>query len=701
MSYTKSIKRLEQLGLEAFLSKSIHATIKRWVDSCGEEWTVKRLKDIRTYYLNFRNGNQSVPPFLAVHSDGTVKGAFRPLFYRKVSRRIWSVLRIYTAFVSPTVTVNQSKKFISSVKAEPVPMSFIAHFKEVASYLDNLLEEEVIQGYKSYTFSNNRFAPNRFLKSVPEDATSILEDANSSCVDSYILDDAFTDLFADAYDDLFLRVRLRKGEFFKNDPVDSPYVGKISVIQEPGYKARFIANPRRIFQVVLLPLGKQLFSLLRKLPWDCTFEQESGPLWAQTQLIAGKTCHSVDLSDASNNIPLILQTKLFSWCKKINQTRLRLFEKISTDDWYLPKALDLTSSTSTDEKGTSIRWSKGQPLGLYPSFPSFAILHGALVRSIEIGLSVSDTFRILGDDIVISDDEVYHQYMELLDRFQIPVSHDKCIDSKKFAEFAGSLITKTEIIDTQKWRPITQDNKLSVFSMLPRSLDLSIPEEYFSWMIRALPKPVGCGNVKGECSLEHTAKIVAPLLVHKRDHNDNDKVLVRRTHDYVFRSSKLYDDVFTDPVLTKTSDLLDILGDLAYTKEKFQTLSSYLRCMKAGEVPRHIKGLELYKNLHERFDFSFSKVPPIFERYLYMFESEDIIISFPELCRDDIRKSKTLFNLFKEKVAYGQYTILKMSPLMLKQTIEDTMWTIYTESWKTFFRPDAKRNAVRPIYELI
>ena len=79
------------------------------------------------------------------------------------------------------------------------------------------------------------------------------------------------------------------------------------MIQEPGFKLQAVANPGRIYQAALKPLGDALYNLLPSLSWDCTHNQSKPFDVIQDQLHKGLPTFSVDLSDATSHFPLSLQ----------------------------------------------------------------------------------------------------------------------------------------------------------------------------------------------------------------------------------------------------------------------------------------------------------------------------------------------------------------------------------------------------------
>jgi len=275
--------------------------------------------------------------------------------------------------------------------------------------------------------------------------------------------------------------------FSYHPPLDSRTtsapIGTLGMTQEPGYKLRVFANPNICHQLAMSRLKQQLFTLLRRVKWDCTYNQSSGTDWVRVQLSQGKKLYSVDLSDATNNFPLDVQMHVLQniGC---TQEDTNLFYRLSRAPW----------KANHGEDGT-LRWTVGQPLGLGPSFPAFALTHGVLVHSIALAAKRSDCFRVLGDDIVISDELVATRYLEAMEKLGVPISRDKTICSTHVAEFAGKVVTRDGILAMLKWRRASDRSFLDVVRLLgPRSLSLlSKRQRQVATFISVLPEPRGFG----------------------------------------------------------------------------------------------------------------------------------------------------------------------------------------------------------------
>jgi hypothetical protein len=516
MSYAHALDRIENLGIPPEISKPILESVNRWLTSSGPEWTVGRLKELKQWYIHWLCGKPYEPQgsWVAMR-DGIPRGPFRALFNMKPSRKVFNCLLIYTGFISPRVTTKQAEKFFSSVESEPIDrLPHIPYLKHVAESLNPLVPDRKTLDYHSYGWSNTKYAPVSDMTTRPESIDCLFEDFKSSLVWDLLDDPGFEGIIWDAMGDLTLKLLKVKESGDYGD-----CVGRISVVQEPGYKARFLANPRRVFQLALRPIGQQLLKLLQQIPWDCTHNQAEGPFWAQAQLRAGKTVYSVDLSDATNNFPLSLQVRVLHWLDSLNTEDIRLFECLAKGRWFVPKSVagrsekpEGTTLDSPEGQSRFISWTKGQPLGLYPSFPAFALTHGCLLRAIELKVGVSDTFRVLGDDVVISDDGVHAEYRRYLDLFRMPVSESKTISSDKLAEFAGVLITPSTCYTGVKWRHPTSNLSLHLLSSLTRNLDLTDRREFLAYILKSAPPPYGEGRNPEGLPLRARAALFRPWL---------------------------------------------------------------------------------------------------------------------------------------------------------------------------------------------
>lgn len=77
-------------------------------------------------------------------------------------------------------------------------------------------------------------------------------------------------------------------------------------------------------------------------------------------------------------------------------------------------------------------------MGAYSSFAMLALTHHTIVRYAALKAGIHDfrSYAILGDDIVIANDEVASNYLEIMNDLGVSINLSKSIISKDIAEFA-------------------------------------------------------------------------------------------------------------------------------------------------------------------------------------------------------------------------------------------------------------------------
>jgi hypothetical protein len=452
-------------------------------------------------------------------------------------------------------------------------------------------------------------------------------------------------------------------------------MGRISCIQEPGCKARWIANPRRVVQIALKPLGDAIFSLLRELPWDCVHQQSDGVIWAQAQLSAGKTVESVDLSDASNHIPLTLQLRVLDMIG-VPSLYVEYFRKASRGTWIIPNKIRKSTKSAINK----LIWTKGQPLGLYPSFAVAFLTHGLMLRTAEITCNKSDTFRVLGDDVVISDDDVALEYRRLLGLLQIPISESKSIRSNMVAEFAGMVITKKTCYVPVKWRPITMQNRINALrTSRVKNLDINKLSHYLAYILKHAPYPVGdgCSSLK----VPERAKIVLPLLVTQEEAPGIE--VERYTHDGVFRKTDAYAKVFDQKIIPGNYHVEKIIG---------------LRSRIVSEMPEprselYVRGKWLYSALANRLRMMNVVIPKDFARGNRVDREELFPASTWRSKSDEIHNfwqksvKSSYFTCLVQRLVKGQDLIFHMGPERFRGVLQEVIDSFAAEeipAWSPF-----------------
>lgn len=434
-------------GIAILLMKQVHT----WETNNGPEWTVQRLKDIKTWFVQSLSGNTdySAPWIAHTHRNGmrVPKGQFAGLWdtitkdasSKKVIKAL-SALMIYTSYKSEKVTSKQYKKTVGSIRSKDVlPNETTKQLSQLGEQIASQFVGTIDLKWSFHPAGLNTGKPRTW--SQFKYLESFLMGLNVPFVGAYLekkSKDFPSCLAAPLWGD--------------DRAMMSP--GDINVIQERGFKPRVVAMPHASIQVALYPLHRALDKCLESLPTDCTHNQEEGARFAHQALKTGKPVYSVDLSGATDNFPRSLQIGVLNGLGLEDEAAL--VEHLSTSEWRLSHSLQEV------EGEEYVRYTKGQPQGMYSSFSLFGLSHNLLCRWMckKLDLVPEDSFRILGDDIVITDTALHNQYRKIMKSMRVPISEDKSLQSDSLAEFAGYIISPKGY-----WKPAKiPDNQSSLES---------------------------------------------------------------------------------------------------------------------------------------------------------------------------------------------------------------------------------------------
>lgn len=459
--------RLFVIGIPKYAIKPFLRLLCKWEECSGVEWTIKRLKGLKVDLIRSRD---NLPPLTWIRKNrrGELAGVIGSLFRwaaindRNFAKTIQAFMA-YSFYVLPEVTKTQEDKFMSGIN--PVQQDdgldnefHRSFFKTVSSVLRTRRVAEQPRPLVTYQGSPDKRAPRFFGRTAVSQDSRILDDLQLFWTSGGLrLYQDFRELYFPLLKGLDERRDfLDQVYHHRNDDVNKteyfPYGGEIHFLQEPGGKLRSIASPLRIHQEALRPLGLEIYRVIESLPWDCTFDQTRAIPHIQSCLSQRRKIHSIDLSSATDHFPLSLQmTALRALISKEDWIHLDLFEKISRGKWKSPMG--------------NLSWTKGQPLGLFPSFGAFTLTHGLLLLHLNHGRHDNDFF-VVGDDVVILRDSLRDDYIAMLDRMACPWSPDKTITSDSLSEFAGKIVTSSMVIPQLKWRKISDENFLDICRLL-------------------------------------------------------------------------------------------------------------------------------------------------------------------------------------------------------------------------------------------
>jgi hypothetical protein len=243
--------------------------------------------------------------------------------------------------------------------------------------------------------------------------------------------------------------------------VPDPYVGKITFLQEAGCKARVVAQPTAYLQLAFLPLKKCLKDFTEKYfhKYSCVTHQTDGAWFALNSLNEGKNLYSVDLSSATDRFPRTWQQVVLEELG-LNEYSTAL-EKVATSPW---KAVP----RPTEGRYETFVYAAGQPMGLNGSFDLFNLTN-VLLCNFSASLAaqslimagndkdktlreMSNSYRVLGDDVIFNSQLVANNYRSILGQLGVETQQAKCF-AGRVGEFAGFVLLPCKNGNTTCFRP--------------------------------------------------------------------------------------------------------------------------------------------------------------------------------------------------------------------------------------------------------
>jgi hypothetical protein len=211
-------------------------------------------------------------------------------------------------------------------------------------------------------------------------------------------------------------------------------IGKLSFKEEAAGKLRVFALVDNFTQWLLYPLHKLIFSILKRIPMDGTFNQ----LRPVHRLLRKglKEFYSLDLSAATDRLPLSIQSELLNRLIWQVPGFGDLWAKLLVGRPYLFKS---NPSYDNSKHGLSgkVYYKVGQPMGALSSWAMLALTHHFLVQvsAWRIGWVKPGTlytnYALLGDDLVVADGPVAHSYLDLMSKIGVAINLNKSILSPK------------------------------------------------------------------------------------------------------------------------------------------------------------------------------------------------------------------------------------------------------------------------------
>ncbi|DAB41747.1 RNA-dependent RNA polymerase [Dahlia pinnata mitovirus 1] len=241
-----------------------------------------------------------------------------------------------------------------------------------------------------------------------------------------------------------------------------PESGRFGLSLEGAGKVRVFAIPNPIVQRLVKPLHDWEMSILSKIEMDGTYNQLK-PLW---RLQGKKKLYSFDLKAATDMFPASLSGSMLSG----------LFGDNLGLTWYL--LMNQTAFRSPEKVGSPLRarvyrFTRGQPLGFYSSWPSFALTHHMVVWLAAWRVYPTQKFKdyaLLGDDIVIADEGVAKVYKSIMEEMGGVINIDKSLVSHSgCCEFAKKFIVNFHSENWTDCSPVSSACLIMAYSAIAAS----------------------------------------------------------------------------------------------------------------------------------------------------------------------------------------------------------------------------------------
>jgi len=500
-------RRLDTIPLPKKLKSSFTTTVMRWQSSSGSDWTVVRLKSFRDYLLHsYALGalsQEHKPQWFTTTHAGTLAGVFGSLARISLSsdvhlKAVLFLVNIYTSCSRTTVPPDLLLEIKSEIMQRSVPLTYHSkgiHFKELSLRT---------------ALSRIPFPRQLVGKPVPLTAQLPGKEGHAEKISGDIIDLAGSPLYTGT--NKVLIDEALGSEITFHASRFSTVVGTVGISCEPGNKLRYYAAPNQLVQRALEPLKSAIQRVLEHMPWDCTKDQRRADGAISAALLSDRTVHSVDMSKATDNFPwefqkIVLKSILKG--RKRNSDVRHLMDEVVTKGWW------------NFPGETRVKWGKGQPLGLGPSFPLFALSHGLLLLLLN-NSKWDQKFYILGDDVVILDDLLASRYREILAAWQVKVSETKSFTSSNIAQFGGKTYTKRGSFWIPKWVPFTGDNLIDLEAWWYSGLTKGLPDYGLITRVLSMPFPFGIGRNPLGLPLDHrlTTQFVVEYLDRRQRRED-------------------------------------------------------------------------------------------------------------------------------------------------------------------------------------
>lgn len=223
---------------------------------------------------------------------------------------------------------------------------------------------------------------------------------------------------------------------------DDIALGKLAFKEEAAGKLRIFAIADIWTQSIFRPLHDNLFKFLKGLPNDGTFDQELAYKRALDKSIEYRSVYSVDLSSATDRLPIDLQVGILD--KLTGAPIGLLWKRILVDRPYMIRANKYVPSGH-------VYYSTGQPMGCLSSWAMLAVTHHFIMQHCSLKVYGDNKwncdYEILGDDLVIFDTKLYQEYLSTMKSLDVGINLSKSLISDHLSAFEFAKRTGVNGVD--------------------------------------------------------------------------------------------------------------------------------------------------------------------------------------------------------------------------------------------------------------
>lgn len=217
-----------------------------------------------------------------------------------------------------------------------------------------------------------------------------------------------------------------------------PLNAKLEFISAPAGKTRIVYVANWWVQAILLPMNESLMDQFRIMrDSDATWDQNSGVDRIREWSEKGYKLFSYDLSAATDRWPIKHQKIVIRNC----------FSSEVADAWeFFLKEFPPYDFT----RERFVNYAVGQPMGVFTSWAALNMAHHMVIRYLAWRLRRPLRYMVLGDDIVIADENLAIAYKGYMNRLGVVINDSKsliCEEGKpSSAEFARNLVRDGKIV---------------------------------------------------------------------------------------------------------------------------------------------------------------------------------------------------------------------------------------------------------------